>query len=137
MSRKLKIKIGQEEFEAITLDQAPKTVESFLKYLPFEGETYHAAWAGDSIVYRFPLEKVSTVPPENQSIYGFAGDMVWFPRPTHHELQIVHGYAQFRWRTGPMVCNVFGRILSRLPELNKVCETTRREGIKKLNITAL
>jgi hypothetical protein len=136
---KLKLVIDAQSFEANLLtEDAPKTCEAFLKSLPIQTTTYHSAWSGDSIFFILQPDKTPIIPrEENTSIYGAQGEIMWHPAPNYQEFQIVHGIAQFRWKTGPLKSNIFARIESDLKSFDLLGRRIQKEGGKALSIQAV
>ena len=136
MAKMLEIKIDGKAFTAELLEkEAPKTCEAVLKALPLEGTLLHAAWSGDNVYLGITPDKLPkgfSVPQENPTIYGSLGDVLWYPQPHYHEFFIAHDVAQYRWKTGNLVSNLFGKIKENLEELDKLCRSIQREGGKKI-----
>jgi cyclophilin family peptidyl-prolyl cis-trans isomerase len=135
---KIEVIIDGQNYEASLLtEDAPKTCEAFLKHLPVETSVYHSAWSGDSVFFILTGPKASVNPPEeNVSIYGAAGDIMWHPGESYQEFQIVHGYAQFRWKTGPLRSSIFARITGDLESLDDLAHKIQREGGKTISVRA-
>ena len=132
MTKKLEIRIGESVFEATLLEKlAPVTCVTVSKHLPYEGEAVHAGWSGESIFV--PCTTIGNIPQENSTIYGSAGDVVW-NATTNNEFFIAYGIAQYRYRFGPLVCNLFAKITDNLEELNKVFKEMQRKGARKLSV---
>ncbi|HKM50051.1 MAG TPA: DUF3830 family protein [Candidatus Bathyarchaeia archaeon] len=132
---RIELTIGGQRFEADLLnEQAPKTCDAFLKCLPIDTKIYHAAWSGDSLVFLLHEQKNWTaVPEENVSIYGSAGEIMWHGGG-HQEFQLVHGCAQFRWKTGPLRSNIFARIENDLKSFDALARRIQKEGAMSLNV---
>ena len=79
--------------------------------------------------------KTETIPPEYTcaTIYGSAGDVVW-NTVGNEEVILAHGAAQYRWRFGPLVCNLFAKITDNLEELDSICNEIQRKGTKKVSL---
>jgi len=132
MATHINIKIGEESFIAELLwDDAPETVEKTLAVLPLGGKFWHSGWMGDACVLTpddIPSEKMAYLEPENQTMYGGRGDVLWFPgQPSTglpygegNHLFIIHRVAEFRFRTGPTPMNLWARINDRLDVLDQV-----------------
>ena len=132
MTTHIKIKIGNEEFIAeLLIEDAPKTVAKTLEVLPLGGKLWHSGWMGDACVLTpddIPEEKMAYIEPENQTMIGGRGDVLWFPgQPSiglpygkGNHLFIVHRVAEFRFRAGPTPMNLFARINDRLKVLDQV-----------------
>ena len=136
---KIEITIDGQRFVADLLtDEAPKTCDAFLKCLPIQTDMYHSAWSGDSIWFMLTPDKAPITPPhENASIYGARGEIMWHATEKYHEFQLVHGCAQFRWKEGPLVSNIFARIGGDLKAFDQLSRRIQKEGGKTVRIQAV
>jgi hypothetical protein len=132
MTTHISIRIDKEDFIAELLtEDAPKTVARTLEVLPLSGKLWHTGWMGDACVLTpddIPKEKMAYLEPENQTVLGGRGDVLWFPgKPgiglpygEGNHLFIVHRVAEFRFRAGPTPMNLWARINDRLDVLDQV-----------------
>lgn len=134
---KVEMVIGGQKFEAdLLMEQAPKTCDAFLKSLPINTQIYHVAWSGDSLVFLLrEQQNWETLPKENVNIYGSQGEIMWHGSGGHQEFQLVHGCAQFRWKTGPLRSNIFGRIGKDLKALDALARKIQKEGATSISVT--
>ena len=129
--KKWKISIGGSTLEAELLERAaPVTCATLSKYLPFNGEATHSSWSGECI---FVPWKTENIVPENQTIYGSSGDIVW-NATGNDEIFIAHDVSQYRYRFGPLICNLFAKITTDLHKLEAVCNAIRREGTRSVSL---
>ena len=135
MPKKLQVKIGDSVFEATFLEKlAPVTCATILKHLPYEGEGLPVRWSGEAIYVNWNMgEKLAK---ENETIYGSAGDIAW-QVVDNDEFFVANGPAQYRWKSGPLLSNLFARITDNLEELDRVCNEIRQKGAKKVSLKAI
>ena len=135
MAKKLEIKIGDFIFEAMLLEKlAPVTCATLLKYLPHEEEGIHGRWSGYNIYVPWKIPPKEKIPPDNQTIYGSAGDVLWNTHPVFKEVFISYGVAQYRDEAGPLPANHFAKITENLEQLKNVCTQIWRKGPKKVSL---
>jgi hypothetical protein len=137
MANRIRIVIGDSQFEAELLEQAaPKTCKAVLDSLPVSGEVIHSSWSGDNLsVHLDPAKVRGQFEQENLSIYGSPGDVAWFVR--RHEVFITYGKAQYRFRTGDVQANVFATITKDRELLTKVGTKILREGVSTTEISVM
>jgi hypothetical protein len=134
---KIKLSLDGTTFEGeLYEDAAPKTCKALLESLPLEGNATHAAWSGENLFVMWDRTNVKAkFEPENQTIYGSNGELLWDIDPKIYELYIAYGQAQYRYKTGNLVPNLFGRIIGDGRPLQEIGKRIQKEGSKKIRIT--
>jgi hypothetical protein len=134
---KIKLLLDGTTYEAeLYEDVAPKTCKALLESLPLEGDATHAAWSGENLFVMWDQANVKAkFEPENQTIYGSNGELLWDIGAKIYELYIAYGQAQYRWKTGNLVPNLFGRIIGNTKPLQQIGKRIQKEGAKKIRIT--
>ncbi len=130
--KKLSIEIDGKVFTANLLEKdAPNTCSFILKNLPLEGELIHCSWSGEGAFSYFKMSDQG--PLENQSIYGSAGEIFYYP--PQNELMLIYGKAHFRFRDGELAANLFARIDDlHLADFIETVSRLQREGVKSITV---
>jgi len=138
MPKRIKLTIDGKQFEGeLYEDVAPKTCKALLESLPLEGDATHAAWSGENLYVLWNRKDIKAkFEPENQTIYGSNAELLWYMTPEIYELYIAYGQAQYRWKTGNLLANLFGRIVGDTKALQDLGKRIQREGCKKIRITS-
>ncbi len=128
-------------------DQAPRTCESVWGILPVSGDSTHAIYSGTLVaLYIDPSIKVEE---ENATTCIQTGDVMF----THYRPGFRHGHpepvSEMYWAYDryarptipgqwvPAIANVFARIVGDPSAFYDVCRRIRKEGTKRLEITAI
>ncbi|MSS71309.1 MAG: DUF3830 family protein [Candidatus Latescibacteria bacterium] len=124
-------------------DLAPKTCRTVWKLLPLEGEVGHAIYSGSEVVYHFP--KMVSIPQENLTSRVLPGDVAYFAIQGGQFHSYPKSFAEICWfydrdarpssPEGPVLVNLFARIVGDATEFYKVCKRIRREGVKKIRFS--
>jgi hypothetical protein len=148
MARRIEFSLKLKQVRAIATlfdDEAPRTCQAVWDALPFEGETFHAKWAGRELYTLMP--QVPSPPgQENAVITPIPGDILYFDvspdtidlplamRRAHPRglVDVAVFYGRNNLLLGPagfMPGNLFGTITEGLAEYAKACGELFREGM--------
>ena len=117
-------------------DAAPKTCKAVLEALPLEGDATHAAWSGENLYVAWDKAKIKQkFEPENQTVYGSNGELLWYIAEDIYEIYIAYGQAQYRYKTGNLPANLFGKVVGDLKSLQEIGKRIQKQGVKKIRIT--
>lgn len=118
----LKITAAGIQFEASTNPDAPRTVDAFLRLLPYRQKLIHVRWSGEAAW--IPLGDFQLgVDFENHTSYPSAGDVLLYPGGySETEILLAYGSCSFASKMGQLAGNHFLTITKgreRLRELGK------------------
>jgi hypothetical protein len=125
-------------------EQAPKSVAAVLAALPQKSEAHHATYSGSEVA--FILDRDLGVGMENATTKVIPGDLGY----TRFEGGVMWGFpksfAELCWfydrdtvpsmPDGPVPINIIGTFVEGFAEFAAVCRRMRREGVKRIEITA-
>lgn len=124
MMRRIKISCDEFVFLAETIDEAPLTVDAFLKMLPYHQRVIHVRWSGEGCW--IPLGDASYgLPWENATSYPSPGDFLFYPGG-YSETEIIFAYGPccFSSKLGQLAGNHFLKVIEgkeQLQALGKRC----------------
>ncbi|MFM1880168.1 MAG: hypothetical protein RLZZ344_402 [Pseudomonadota bacterium] len=103
----LVVKSGGFEFLAETHPEAPKTVEAFLKLLPYKQKLIHVRWSGEGVWV--PLGEFQLgVGFENHTSHPSVGDILFYPGGySETEIILAYGACSFASKLGQLAGNHF------------------------------
>jgi hypothetical protein len=126
--------------------EAPRTCAALWHALPFSGEGLHAAYSGTEIAML--IDPSIDIAEENATECIQTGDVMY----THYKPGVRHGHLEagsgVHWaydryvrpttpgQWTPAISNVFGRIVGDAAAFYDACRRMRREGVKRIEITA-
>lgn len=122
--------------------QAPKTCQALWDRLPFEGDAVHAIYSGSEIAFFIPPDII--LEPENQTSRTIPGDVAYYHHPPGKTYGWLEGISEIAWfydrdgrptmPDGPVLMNIFARIVGDPAEFYAVCYRMRREGAKTFRV---
>lgn len=130
---KLKITAGPHTFDAVLeTEKAPKTVEAFLKHMPFTGQVVHVRWSGEGVW--IPLgDKDFGVSYENHTSHPAPGHIILYPGGiSETEILLAYGGVDFSSKMGQLAGNHFITITSNLDKLPEIGRLTLWEGAQDI-----
>ena len=106
-TRHLRVTIAGEVFRGVLNPEAPRTVEAFLRCLPYEQKLIHVRWSGEACW--IPMGDFEMgVGFENHTSHPSAGDVLFYPGGfSETELLIAYGSCSFASKMGPLAGNHF------------------------------
>ena len=138
MSEGIIIEIDDQSFEVeLQISKAQKTVEAFLKLLPYESKTIHARWSGEAMWIPLPKNLMPEVTVlENQTSYPSRGEILYYPGfVSEKEILIPYGAAIFSSRVGMLPGTHFATIKNSQDKLlEEIGKRVLWEGAKKVII---
>ena len=125
---RLRITAGGHTFLAETHPDAPKTVEAFLKLLPYRQRVIHVRWSGEAVWV--PLGEFQLgVGFENHTSHPSVGDILFYPGGySETELLIAYGSCSFASKMGQLSGNHFLTIVEGREHLRTLGVKTLWEG---------
>lgn len=125
---RLRITAGGQTFLAETHPDAPKTVEAFLKLLPYRQRVIHVRWSGEAVWV--PLGEFELgVGFENHTSHPSVGDILFYPGGySETELLIAYGSCSFASKMGQLAGNHFLTIVEGRERLRALGVKTLWEG---------
>ena len=125
---RLRITAGGHTFLAETHPDAPKTVEAFLKLLPYRQRVIHVRWSGEAVWV--PLGEFQLgVGFENHTSHPSVGDILFYPGGySETELLIAYGSCSFASKMGQLAGNHFLTIVEGREHLRTLGVKTLWEG---------
>lgn len=116
----LRVEIAGERFTGRLNPEAPRTVEAFLRLLPYRQRVIHVRWSGEAVWV--PLGEFDLgVGFENHTCYPSAGDVLFYPGGhSETELLIAYGSCSFASRMGPLAGNHFLTLVDARERLREV-----------------
>jgi hypothetical protein len=129
---KIIVSIGNESFLAETNPLAPKTVNAFLKLLPYEQRVIHVRWSGEAVWV--PLADYDLgVGFENHTSHPSVGHILFYPGGySETEILIAYGSCLFASKMGQLSGNHFLSIIDGHERLEKVCKEILWSGAKNI-----
>jgi hypothetical protein len=124
-------------------EQAPLTCRTIREVLPQRGECHHAIYSGSEIA--FNLDRDIEIPPENATHRVLPGDIAFarFEGGVHYD--IPDSFSEICWfydrdatpsmPDGPVIVNIFARVIENADAFYAVCRRMRREGVKRIEIS--
>ena len=129
----IKITAGDFVFKAVTTpDKAPKTVEAFLKRLPWETRIIHVRWSGEAVW--MPLGDMDFgVGYEDATSHPAPGEMILYPGGVSEtEILLAYGACAFASKAGQLAGNPFLRIVEGAERLRELGVETLWKGAKTI-----
>ena len=125
---RLRITAAGQTFLAETHPDAPKTVEAFLKLLPYRQRVIHVRWSGEAVWV--PLGEFQLgVGFENHTSHPSVGDILFYPGGySETELLIAYGSCSFASKMGQLAGNHFLTIVDGRERLRALGVKTLWEG---------
>jgi hypothetical protein len=125
---RLRITAAGQTFLAETHPDAPKTVEAFLKLLPYRQRVIHVRWSGEAVWV--PLGEFQLgVGFENHTSHPSVGDILFYPGGySETELLIAYGSCSFASKMGQLAGNHFLTIVEGRERLRALGVKTLWEG---------
>jgi hypothetical protein len=121
-TQQLKITCAGMTFLANTHPEAPKTVEAFLKLLPYKQKLIHVRWSGEGVWVPLGDWKLG-VDFENHTSHPSVGDILFYPGGySETEIILAYGSCCFASKLGQLAGNHFLTIVEgreQLPALGK------------------
>lgn len=119
---RINITAGGMKFVAETHPDAPKTVEAFLRLLPYRERLIHVRWSGEAVW--IPLGDFELgVGFENHTAHPSRGDILFYPGGfSETELIWAYGSCSFASKMGALAGNHFLTIVEgaqQMPELGR------------------
>jgi hypothetical protein len=129
---RLRITAGGQTFLAETHPDAPKTVEAFLKLLPYRQRVIHVRWSGEAVWV--PLGEFELgVGFENHTSHPSVGDILFYPGGySETELLIAYGSCSFASKMGQLAGNHFLTIIEGRERLRALGVKTLWEGAQEV-----
>jgi hypothetical protein len=129
---RLRITAGGQTFLAETHPDAPKTVEAFLKLLPYRQRVIHVRWSGEAVWV--PLGEFELgVGFENHTSHPSVGDILFYPGGySETELLIAYGSCSFASKMGQLAGNHFLTIVEGRERLRALGVKTLWEGAQEV-----
>lgn len=123
--------------------EMPRTCAEILKHLPIEGTATHARYSGSEVATL--ITKSCKIAREKATCAVLPGEIayVWLNRDDHYGLdddvsEICWFYDRDTRPTmaeGPVLVNVFARMVGDIAEFKKACADTRIHGVKRIRIS--
>jgi hypothetical protein len=125
---RLRITAAGHTFIAETNPDAPKTVEAFMKLLPYRQKVIHVRWSGEGVWV--PLGEFDLgVGFENHTSHPSVGDILFYPGGfSETELLIAYGSCCFASKMGQLAGNHFLTIVDGREHLRAMGVKTLWEG---------
>ena len=125
---RLRITAAGHTFIAETNPDAPKTVEAFMKLLPYRQKVIHVRWSGEGVWV--PLGEFDLgVGFENHTSHPSVGDILFYPGGfSETELLIAYGSCCFASKMGQLAGNHFLTIVEGREHLRAMGVKTLWEG---------
>ena len=116
----VKITAAGYSFIAETHPDAPKTVDAFLKLLPYRQKLIHVRWSGEGCWV--PLGDFQLgVGFENHTAHPSAGDILFYPGGySETEIILAYGACSFASKMGPLAGNHFLTIVEGKQDLRSL-----------------
>ncbi|MBI4552547.1 MAG: DUF3830 family protein [Candidatus Latescibacteria bacterium] len=145
MAKRMRLTFMEEgvSVEAELLEnEAPRTCQAIWDRLPFEGDAVHAIYSGSEIAFFIPDDLI--VEAENQTSRVIPGDVGYYHLPPGLMYGWLKGFSEICWfydrdgrpnmPDGPVLINVFTRLVGDPAAFYAVCRRMRREGTKRLRV---
>mgnify|MGYP003343369457 CR=1 FL=1 len=128
MTQRLRITSAGYTLIAETNPDAPKTVEAFLKLLPYRQRVIHVRWSGEAVWV--PLGEFQLgVGFENHTSHPSVGDILFYPGGySETELLIAYGSCCFASKMGQLAGNHFLTVVEGREHLRPLGVKTLWEG---------
>jgi hypothetical protein len=146
MAKLIEIRFTEEDIAAraeLLAEQMPHTCNELVKHLPVEAKATHARYSGSEVAML--LDNSIRIDRENATSFVQTGDVayVWLNKEDHYGLdedvsEICWFYDRDsipRMFEGPVLVNVFARIVGDASEFHKACADTRITGQKTVRIS--
>jgi uncharacterized protein DUF3830 len=102
------VRLGASVLNArLESDSAPRTVDAFVRRLPWQGQLVHARWSGEALW--MPLGTTRLFDGfENATSYPAPGHVLWHPAGiSEAELLVAYGPTRFASKAGQLAGNHF------------------------------
>ena len=132
----ISVKIDKQVFKAkLHRAEAPQTVESFLRLLPYKSKIIHVRYSGEAIWIPLPKDFPMTGVLENQTSYPSKGEILYYPGMiSEKEILISYGATVFSSRVGMLPGNHFATIFEDQMKLAEIGKKILWEGAKDISI---
>jgi len=129
---RLRITSAGHTFVAETNPDAPKTVEAFMKLLPYRQKIIHVRWSGEACW--IPLGDFELgVGFENHTCHPSVGDVLFYPGGfSETEILLAYGSCSFASKMGPLAGNHFLTIVEGKEQLRPMGVEVLWEGAKDI-----
>ena len=125
---KIRIFAAGREFIAATHPDAPRTVEAFLKLLPYKEKLIHVRWSGEAVWIPLGDFKLG-VGFENHTSHPSVGDVLFYPGDySETELLLAYGGCSFSSKMGQLAGNHFLTIVEGREQLRPLGRQVLWEG---------
>ena len=130
---RLRITAGGYTFLAETHSDAPRTVQAFLKLLPYRQRLIHVRWSGEGCwipLDEFKLEHDDKpIGFENHTSHPSVGDILFYPGGySETEIIMAYGACSFSSKMGQLAGNHFMTIVEGMEQLRALGEKVLWEG---------
>lgn len=129
---------GPFEFGArLETEKAPRTVEAFLKAMPFESQVVHVRWSGEGVW--IPLgDRDFGVSYENHTSFPAPGQLILYPGGiSETEILLAYGGVHFASKVGQLAGNHFLTLTSGLEDLHALGTRCLWHGAQPIRIARL
>ncbi len=132
---RIRIEAGGFCFVAQTNPLAPKTVEAFLKLLPYRQKVIHVRWSGEAVW--IPLGDYDLgVGFENHTSHPSVGDILFYPGGySETEILLAYGSSSFASKMGQLAGNHFLSVVQGKEHLADLGKKVLWEGAQDITFT--
>ena len=132
MSTRVRITAGGHSFIALTNPDAPKTVEAFLKILPYREKVIHVRWSGEGVWIPLGEFKLG-VDFENHTSHPSIGDLLFYPGGySETEIILAYGSCCFASKMGQLAGNHFLTVVEGKENLRLLGRKVLLEGAQDI-----
>jgi hypothetical protein len=115
--------------------EAPQTVESLLRLLPYKSKIIHVRFSGEAMWIPLPKDLPLAAVLENQTSYPSKGEILYYPGfVSEKEILISYGATVFSSRVGMLPGSHFASILDDHQKLADMGKRVLWEGAKDVTI---
>ena len=129
---RLRITSAGHTFIAETNPDAPKTVEAFMKLLPYRQKVIHVRWSGEGVWV--PLGEFDLgVGFENHTSHPSVGDILFYPGGySETEIIMAYGPCSFSSKMGQLAGNHFLTVVEGREQLPEIGRKVLWEGAQEV-----
>ena len=132
MTTRVRITAGGHSFIALTNPDAPKTVEAFLKILPYREKVIHVRWSGEGVWIPLGEFKLG-VDFENHTSHPSIGDLLFYPGGySETEILLAYGSCCFASKMGQLAGNHFLTVVEGKENLRPLGRKVLLEGAQDI-----
>ena len=132
MTTRVRITAGGHSFIALTNPDAPKTVEAFLKILPYREKVIHVRWSGEGVWIPLGEFKLG-VDFENHTSHPSIGDLLFYPGGySETEILLAYGSCCFASKMGQLAGNHFLTVVEGKENLRLLGRKVLLEGAQDI-----